>query len=116
MCNAYTAFLMSRHRFASCAELTRTTQVLHQAAQDQTLSVRVAVLAAVANLTDTVKQQQTQLQSNLLPILAQLSSGNNSAAYTTGQSKIGLLMRTCYWTSRTSCYDHYRQLLLCLLH
>ena len=59
------------------AELTKTCGVLHTAAQDQALSVRVAVLTTVANLTDTLKQQQAQLQTEMLLLLSQLATGTS---------------------------------------
>jgi len=51
--------------------------VLKAAAQDPAMSVRVAVLSAVANVTDNLAQQSIQPSNDMLPLLTQLAAGDN---------------------------------------
>lgn len=90
------------------AELIKTCNVLHGAAQHQVLSVRIAVLSTVANLADGLRHQQAPLQACLVPVLKGLTAGSSPIlVYTEDVDACTIAVMACVQGGQCCLYTMY---------
>ena len=64
-----------QHWYDAFAEVATSIDVLCGAIQDSSLSVRMSVASAIANISDALQQQQQQPQEELMLQLTKLATG-----------------------------------------